>query len=218
MPSEAFRRFEASMVIDYEKWHDGIGYDLDALRQLEGEERQWAERLLRGVSNPDWRVAEALAALKSDSADASLEEMAADAKDGAGRLRAAELLHRAGKSGPPDAVIAGLIRTGAPYEGLTQALDLCPEFPTRRVKASLLWASLHNPDARVHAAAMLYHLYHKTDEPFDWKLRPFFLKFNESEATRRACFEKMVKDLGIEPTLVRAAHLPKSLSWMINAL
>jgi hypothetical protein len=218
MPSEAFRKFEASLVMDYEKWHDGIGYDLDALQQLEGEERKSAERLLRGVSNPDWRVAEALATLDSKEAGDTLQEMASSASDGAGRLRAAEMLYRQGKRGAPDDVIADLLRTSAPYEGLTQALDLCPEFPTRRIKAALLWASLHNPEARVHAAAMLYHLYGKADEPFDWKMRPFFLKFNESAQVRRAAFDQMVRELNIEPGLVRMAHLPRALTWMQNFL
>ena len=30
--TNAVARFTASMVINYEKWHDGIGYDLDAIR------------------------------------------------------------------------------------------------------------------------------------------------------------------------------------------
>jgi hypothetical protein len=223
MPSEAFRKFEASLVMDYEKWHDGIGYDLDALRQLEGDELKAAERLLRGVTDGEWRVAEALAVIKSESAEASLRQMTSPATSsasggGKARLRAAEELYRQGKRGAPDDVIADLIRTSEPYEGLTQALDLCREFPTRRVKAALLWASLHNPDARVHAAAMLYHLYGKTNEPFDWELRPFFLKFNETEKARRAAFEQMVKELNIEPGLVRAAQLPRALTWMQNFL
>lgn len=31
-PDDAVRRFERSMIMDYEKWRDGIGYDLDTLR------------------------------------------------------------------------------------------------------------------------------------------------------------------------------------------
>jgi hypothetical protein len=26
------QRFEKSMVIDFEKWHDGIGYDIEAIK------------------------------------------------------------------------------------------------------------------------------------------------------------------------------------------
>ena len=37
--SDAVSRFRASMNIDYEKWHDGIGYDLDALRAASNGER-----------------------------------------------------------------------------------------------------------------------------------------------------------------------------------
>ncbi len=33
-------RFEKSMQIDYEKWHDGIGYDLEALQSASLTERK----------------------------------------------------------------------------------------------------------------------------------------------------------------------------------
>jgi len=38
-PSLILARFRASMKIDYEKWHDGIGYDITLLKQAIGEIR-----------------------------------------------------------------------------------------------------------------------------------------------------------------------------------
>ncbi len=34
MPSEIYQQFLNSMIMDYDKWHDGTGYDLEALGQL----------------------------------------------------------------------------------------------------------------------------------------------------------------------------------------
>ena len=51
------------MVIDYEKWHDGVGYDLDAIREASQDERQAIEILLFNRGTRDWRDVEALAAL-----------------------------------------------------------------------------------------------------------------------------------------------------------
>ena len=46
MPSPESQRFLQSMNIGYEEWHDGIGYDLEALENLGPEEKQQAENLL----------------------------------------------------------------------------------------------------------------------------------------------------------------------------
>ena len=56
-------RFIESMKIDYEKWHDGIGYDLEALKEANKEEREAIERILINRNPPDWRDIEALATL-----------------------------------------------------------------------------------------------------------------------------------------------------------
>jgi len=47
------------MEMNYEKWHDGIGYDLDALEKMTPEELKSVETMLKGRS--DWRDVEALA-------------------------------------------------------------------------------------------------------------------------------------------------------------
>jgi hypothetical protein len=39
-PNSALGRFEASRVMDFDKWHDGTGYDLVALRELSPAERK----------------------------------------------------------------------------------------------------------------------------------------------------------------------------------
>ena len=45
-------RFIESMKIDYEKWHDGIGYDLKALAEANREEREKRKKEKEnGISN-----------------------------------------------------------------------------------------------------------------------------------------------------------------------
>ena len=70
MPSPAYARFVESMNIGYIQWHDGTGYDLQALAELEAEERAAVEAMLIAhLKDPgDWRDVEALAALDSSAA------------------------------------------------------------------------------------------------------------------------------------------------------
>jgi hypothetical protein len=61
------------MVVDHEKWHDGIGYDIDALKEATPEERKAIETMLLGRGVKDWRYMESLAELGGPAADRILE-------------------------------------------------------------------------------------------------------------------------------------------------
>jgi len=63
-------RFRLSMEIDYEKWHDGVGYDVDLLAHAGPQDRQAIEDLLIARQCRDWRDVEALTALGSSNARA----------------------------------------------------------------------------------------------------------------------------------------------------
>ena len=39
MPSEAFSGFMSSIELDYDSWHDGEGFDLEALANIDNSER-----------------------------------------------------------------------------------------------------------------------------------------------------------------------------------
>ena len=49
------QRFEASMKIGFEEWHDGIGYDMAAIRKASPAEGDAIERILINHSLRDWR-------------------------------------------------------------------------------------------------------------------------------------------------------------------
>ena len=63
----SIQRFKKSMAIDYEKWHDGIGYDLEAIKLASPSECKAIEQILIHHSPRDWRDIEALAQIDTVS-------------------------------------------------------------------------------------------------------------------------------------------------------
>ena len=63
-----FNRFIQSMKINYEKWRDGIGYDITALQEANTIERRQIEKILVNKPRLDWRDIEALAILDTPKA------------------------------------------------------------------------------------------------------------------------------------------------------
>ena len=194
MPSPEYQRFLDSMKIGYEQWHDGIGYDLEALAKLPPEEQGQAETLLitNLAGNGDWRDVDALTALSSPGAEAALT-VATKHRNPEVRNRAIEILS---DKTPETAVALEDEIVQAVEHG---ALDLAQKHPTPRIKRAVLdCARLGNPTTRVHAAAMLMYLCGKADEPFDWNHRPFFLRFaTENNQELRAAWMELRERTGI---------------------
>src|SRR6185295_8635034 len=86
----AVGRFRDSMRIDYEKWHDGVGYDIDIIRNATPDDLVEIETLLVQRPVADWRDVEALAALDSPRARSLLNKTL---KHGNHELRAAVADH-----------------------------------------------------------------------------------------------------------------------------
>src|ERR1700690_889201 len=72
------QRFEKSMNITYEMWHDGIGYDMDALKSASKTEREQIEQMLINRSPRDWRDIEALAEIDTKSAREAIKNAMKD--------------------------------------------------------------------------------------------------------------------------------------------
>jgi hypothetical protein len=52
----------------------------------------------------------------------------------------------------------------------------------------------------VHAAARLAFIYGKAKEPFDWDLRPLYLRFNTTDrAEREAAFRDLCRLCDVDP-------------------
>ena len=199
--SAAYDRFLASMQLSYDRWHDGDGYDLAALRELEPWEVPELVRLLRDRSL-EWREVEALAALPgAPEAELALTEATRDRLSVDVRLAAADALNRQGRLARPLAeVVADEIRNLSTIsDGLERALRLAEQYPTDEVKRALLRASRNRTECAMHCAALLCYLCGVAKEPFDWELRPLFLRFNPGvgEGEREAAFAELCGLVGM---------------------
>jgi hypothetical protein len=189
-----------STVETYERWHDGIGYDLEALAQFSAEERvEIEEWLIR--RDAEWRDLEALAALGTPRAMAEVRSNLVGGSTES-RLFAVRLLAADPDIGPAReaAIIDGLATTQF-GTGLSAALDMAVEHPTPAVIDALFrCARGDNPTASVHAAAHLAYLHGRAREPFDWDRRPFFLRFGSDDAAdRRTAFIELCGECGVDP-------------------
>jgi hypothetical protein len=199
-PSEAYKKFADSTNISYEQWHDGIGYDIDALSKVTDKEREvLAARLIARFKRgrAEWRDIEALGALNLPQTREVLQQALPLAKRET-RLHIARELATMGVKVEIDKIIAEILHRGRYEEGLSLAIDFVPEYATPYLRNVLLdCARIGHPDVRVHAAALCLYLAGQADEPFDWKHRPFFLEFGEEDpAILKRAFEELCRRIG----------------------
>ena len=200
MASEAYQRFLDSMVLDYERWHDGASYDLETLEALGPQERAAAEKVLilhlHGAG--DWRDIEALLALGTPSALAAVDQARfhQDAEVRNYALRGIVESRNAGEMvpGDPAELEQQLIR--AVQEGDYEMAEM---MPSTRVKEALLHSLPEaDPVTRVNGAAFLLYLCGQAAEPFDWDQRPFFLRFAEDDPGElKAAWEELRQRTGL---------------------
>ncbi|MBL8231395.1 MAG: HEAT repeat domain-containing protein [Bryobacterales bacterium] len=133
--SEAWVRFRKSMAAGFEQWHDGVGYDLDALPGMTAEERNSVSREIRmRLANagraPDWRDMEAADALGLTDCLEALREHG----DAEVRLRAARYL---GEADEVESALCEALR-GEDASAASQALDSVSEYPSGRVRQAVI--------------------------------------------------------------------------------
>lgn len=199
------RRFENSMLMDYEKWHDGIGYDLDALRAMSPAEKKSAEATMirRGVR--DWRDIEALVCFATPEAraaiKAAIDHPNIEVRNAVLRY-APELV---GDSVRTDSLVKGL-ETASFFGGLSETLDQVAEFHPPLIVETLLRGVLRRDGTvAVHFAATLYYIHGLSPEPFDMAQRPFFLRFNtDDRKERETVFRELCEKIGVDASLYLA--------------
>ena len=194
MASEAFSRFMSSLELDFDRWHDGEGFDLEALANIDQSERGdvvW--ELARREAT--WREIEALEQIDIPPAFMAIKRALRDSESIDTRLAAAEALHRLEKLDEPiDAILAREIgNLTSTEDGSTRALLMAEEHPTDLVKQALLAAANARTESAMHCAGVLCYLVGVGKEPFDWDLRPLFLRLSadEPEPDRAAAFAEL---------------------------
>jgi hypothetical protein len=120
------------MNIDYEKWHDGIGYDLEALKEANNKERKAIERILVNRNPPDWRDIEALAILNTPGARSALKAAVLGGRNEVNMavLRfAPELVNNELRT----KLIVEALKSAIFYYGLRQTLDIVEKYHPKEV-------------------------------------------------------------------------------------
>jgi hypothetical protein len=198
--SPLVKEFRNSMAIDYEKWREGIGYDVTLLTKASASERKAIESLLLDHGISGWREVEALAALRTEGARRALKQAMISGK---AEVRAAVIRHAPKLVSDDDKVtfILDALRTAEFYGGLSEALDQVAAFHPPEVVTALFEGALERQSGvAIHFAAMLLFLHGKAKEPFDWDHRPFCLRFGaDSRTEREVVFRELCERVGVAP-------------------
>lgn len=198
-----FEKFRESMRMDYEKWHDGVGYDLEILSQLNEDDRKSVLSLL--IPPSGWRDVEALATFDSDVAREALHKAL---KSGSAEVRAAVTSYAPwiGTDDERTETMLRALKHGKFFDDLSSVLDQVEEFhPPAIVNALFRGLFVRPGEIATNFAAMLAFVHGKADSAFDWELRPLFLKFNTDDGAERArAFEELCALLELDPAEVRA--------------
>ena len=192
-------RFIKSVKIDYEKWHDGIGYDLTALAEANREEREKIERILVNRNPLDWRDIEALATLDSHKARSTLRYALQGGNNEVNMaiLRfAPELVDDKLKT----KLIIKSLKSATNFYGLLQTLYIVEKYHPTEIMSELFNGLLNREgDVAVHFAAMLFFIYGIDETYFPWENRSFFLRFNTSNtADRKIAFKELCEKINVD--------------------
>ena len=195
-----FQRFKASMNIGFEEWHDGIGYDIEALRMVSQAERDAIEQILINHYPRDWRDIEALAEINTKSARETIKEAMKDPNPVV-RIAVTRYAPELVTDSERTRSIVNALGSVEVFFGLAQVLDEVESYHPEEVKEALIKGLLtREGDIAVLYAGMLFHLFGKAEDPFDWGRKPFFLRFNtENREERVKVFRELCQKLGINP-------------------
>ena len=194
-PMNLVEAFNESMGMNYERWHDGIGYDLSLIDKATPAERAEIETLLLKEPVNDWRVVEGLARLRTPTTISKLQQTLASSTDYEVKMAiteyAADLITVEQRS----AAIIAALREAPLIKGLHLALRQLASFHPPEIINELLQATLHREgDAAMHCAAHLLVIHGKAASPFAEPHRAFLNRFATKDSVeRRAAHEELLR-------------------------
>jgi len=186
-PTEAYKRFKDSMIIDYGKWRDGEPYDIAALAGVTPAERDLlVDEIIDRGGSLDWRDVEALKALGTEKALKRIGK-AAHAERGGGGAEA--LIHEVETKGwtpENEKRLIDMLENVRSMESASDRLyELCEQHQTPAVIAQLMRNARTQSDEtmRYSAGAFLLYLSGHDDNWYglDDKFRPHLLDLNSSD-------------------------------------
>ena len=194
------QRFEASMKIGFEEWHDGIGYNIAAIRIASQVELDSIEQLLINHSPRDWRDIEALAEIQTKGAREAIKKATNDPNPVV-RVAVTRFAPELITDQERTRIITDALQNAEIFNGFSQWLYEVEKYHPEEVKEALIKGLLNREGGvAVHFAAMLFNLFGAAKECFDWKQRPFFLRFNtEDKKERVKVFRELCQKLKIDP-------------------
>ncbi|MBC8064526.1 MAG: hypothetical protein H7Y17_06835 [Chlorobia bacterium] len=179
--------FLSSMVMDHEKWHDGIGYDVHLIDAMTDEQKSAIESKLIAKGVSDWRDLEALDRLGTPGATAAILATR--------KSKDRELRVRAQSYGPPPsdedreaAILAGLQSDA----GRSKAIDAAANCPTPKIIKGLVECLTKTVGADAYSVvATLFFMHGKMDSPHSMAHRQFFLRFVEPGPDKDAAMAEL---------------------------
>mgnify|MGYP000470565047 CR=1 FL=1 len=192
------QRFEASMQIGFEEWHDGIGYDIESIRIASQTERDTIEQILINHSPRDWRDIEALAEIHTKCARETIKEAIKDPNPVV-RLAVTRFAPQLITDKERTQSVIYALQKVEIFNGFSKVLDEVERYHPEEVKEALIKGLLTSKGGiAVHFAAMLFYLFGAAKESFDWKQRPFFLRFKTEDGEERVeVFRELCQKLKI---------------------
>lgn len=187
--SEAYRRFRASMAIDYGKWRDGEPYDIAALDGMTQAERDEIAEELSGKSQLDWRDVEALKRIATPRATARVKRAAADQTDGGGVEAFADDVAEGWSKAIERRFIAKLTAARLMESSTDRLYEIAQAHPTPGVRAALFrLATTGDESMRYSYGAGLLYITGQAEDSYGLSddHRPHLLDLNGDDAERAA--------------------------------
>jgi len=189
------QEFLDSMNIDSERWHDGVGYAIDAIERMTDEEQQRASAML-AVRDVTWRELEAFAKLDLPECRAAIDRAAEDHVSVELRVRGAMWQAHAGRLQDLAEVLAReLKRLSRSADGETILLLLAGEYDSPTVRQALLWASWNRTECAPNCAAQLLYQSGAAADPLALEHREVVLGLRDYPETE---FQRTSKPREIE--------------------
>ena len=206
MGSDAFDRFVRTMKVGYIEWHDGIGYDLDALDSLTGEERRQAEDLVMAREGADVRDIAALDRIGSERALAAVCAAATSERLEV-RMAAVWRLARRGllSEQQVEETIINALDHATFHNGANAVLTQASVFRSPALRRKVLATALDGQDEwmRLRSAELANFLYGGSPTLGNSAFQPLYSRFkSEDRDVRYAAYLELCEGAGIPPDLV----------------